>query len=693
MAKTRITTPRRKSLSRAATPRTAHPPRSKRGHKLNALPDTLDFRDRMYVPTLIEVPSRIDLATYRKFKVPVLDQGQEGACTGFGLATVANYLLHRRRVVPDRAGVSPRMFYEMAKRYDEWPGEDYDGSSARGAMKGWNKHGVCAMSCWEYDDARQKAKAFAERWTDAARRPLGAYFRVNHTDLVAMHSAIAEAGVLYATSSVHAGWDRVGRNGLITQSATITGGHAFAIVAYDEHGFWIQNSWAEDWGFHGFGRVTYDDWLANATDAWVARLGAPVVLTDPLTTASAIRGTARSSQSYVFSDLRPHIISLGNDGQPRTDGTYGTSAEDIETIFDTDFPAITADWKKKFGKRRLLIYAHGGLVSEDSAIQMVADDRDALLAAGIYPVSVLWQTDYQDVLKDILEDALHRRRPEGQLDATKDFMLDRLDDALEPLARIASGLLEWSQMKRNAIAATASTTGGGRIAAARIAALMASDPTIDLHLVAHSAGSIFLGPLAHLLTAQGTIAGGLLDGSIGLGRTIASCTLWAPACTIDFFQQMYLEPITAGRLRRFSMFTLTDQAERDDNCAGIYHKSLLYLVSDSFEDRPRIPYVRDGVPILGMEKFVRQDPALVSLLGDRWVTAPNTAALGSPDASGARHHGDFHGDAATLKATLARILAGDAAGTARANATIFHRNASATTLRSTRQAVDTASRR
>lgn len=52
----------------------------------------------------------------------------------------------------------------------------------------------------------------AERWTDAARRPLGAYFRVNNADLVAMHSAIAEAGILYATSSVHAGiasagWD------------------------------------------------------------------------------------------------------------------------------------------------------------------------------------------------------------------------------------------------------------------------------------------------------------------------------------------------------------------------------------------------------------------------------------------------------------------------------------------------------
>ena len=39
----------------------------------------------------------------------------------------------------------------MARRYDEWPGEDYTGSSARGAMKGWHKHGVCAEAEWRYE--------------------------------------------------------------------------------------------------------------------------------------------------------------------------------------------------------------------------------------------------------------------------------------------------------------------------------------------------------------------------------------------------------------------------------------------------------------------------------------------------------------------------------------------------------------
>ena len=116
----------------------------------DALPDTLDFRDRIYTPTLVEVPSTISLESYRAAEVPILDQGQEGACTGFGLASVANFLLRVRKQVPDTRTVSPRMLYEMAKRYDEWPGEDYSGSSARGAMKGWHKHGVCGEADWPY---------------------------------------------------------------------------------------------------------------------------------------------------------------------------------------------------------------------------------------------------------------------------------------------------------------------------------------------------------------------------------------------------------------------------------------------------------------------------------------------------------------------------------------------------------------
>ncbi len=47
------------------------------------------------------------------------------------------------------------------------------------------------------------------------------------------------------------------------------------------------------------------------------------------------------------------------------------------------------------------------------------------------------------------------------------------------------------------------------------------------------------------------------------------------------------------------MFTLTDKAEQDDNCVNIYNKSLLYLVSNAFEDKQHIPLISDGEPLLG----------------------------------------------------------------------------------------------
>src|SRR5689334_22591215 len=306
-------TPSSRTTRRLRTARTTRTARKRR--TLDARPDTLDFRDRMYEPTLIEVPTERPLADYLKAHVPILDQGQEGACTGFGLATVIHYLLRTRRVVPDRGEVSPWMLYEMARRYDEWPGERYEGSSARGAMKGWHKHGVCSKAHWTKQD--RHPDRYRVRFAEALCRPLGAYLRVNHKDVIAMHSAISEVGVLYATATVHDGWDRVGANGTIEydpEKSMLTGGHAFAIVAYDRDGLWIQNSWGKDWGRGGFGHVNYDDWLAHGSDVWVARLGVPIEFRSHRTVSRGVGVASGGSRSYMFSDLRPHIISLGNNG-------------------------------------------------------------------------------------------------------------------------------------------------------------------------------------------------------------------------------------------------------------------------------------------------------------------------------------------------------------------------------------------
>ena len=633
-------------------PRTS---RSKR--KLDVHPDPLDFRDRMYEPTLIEVPPARPLSDYQKYEVPILDQGQEGACTGFGLATVVNYLLNsfKRANYRDRAPVSARMLYEMARRYDEWPGENYEGSSARGAMKGWHKHGVCSEKLWPYKVQRAKQDEFtAERSTDARRRLLGAYLRVNHFDLVAMHGAICEVGVLYATAQVHSGWDKVKRDGLILQEDNIEGGHAFAIVGYDQDGFWIQNSWGEDWGRRGFAHISYDDWLSNGSDVWVARLGVPITSIKGRSTAVLSSATSENPAAYTHEELRPHIISTGNDGELREQGMFGSTSESLREIFEHYIPERTRGWNRK----RILLFAHGGLVAEQSAVQRVAEFRKPLLDHEVYPLAFVWKTDYWTTLQNILRDALARRTTGGVLDSAKNFMLDRADDLLEPIARVVTGKSEWTEMKENAEAATTRANGGGRQTVALLADLAKTDRSVEIHLAGHSAGSIFLGPIVQLLTSKGKISGGKLDGVSGYNLKIASLTLLAPACTVDYFYQYYAGALQAGAIGDFSLFTLTDQAERDDNCAGIYHKSLLYLVSNAFERQFRIPILHpDGEPILGMEKFIRKDKTLYDLVTTKgsWVLAPNTAQI-ARDKSNARHHGDFDNEVATLQATLAHIV-------------------------------------
>ena len=118
---------------------------------LDARPDRLDLRDRSYAPRLGNLPSRFPTDEVVRERLPrysaaglVLDQGADGACTGFGLAAVINYLLFSQSIGADPEckveSVSPAMLYQLAQLYDEWPGEDYEGSSCRGALKGWHRH-------------------------------------------------------------------------------------------------------------------------------------------------------------------------------------------------------------------------------------------------------------------------------------------------------------------------------------------------------------------------------------------------------------------------------------------------------------------------------------------------------------------------------------------------------------------------
>ena len=696
---------------------------------LDARPDRIDFRDREYRPPLVSLPDTFPsaheisefLPLYRKMK-RVLDQGTEGACTGFGLAAVINYIIWDRWVrenwlaMKDAASggfdfstapklVSPWMLYDNARMYDEWEGEDYSGSSCRGAMKGWHKHGACDDTFWFRE--RERYVRPLDGWQqDAAARPLGAYFRVDVRSIADMQAAIREVRAVFCSGRVHEGWNidpggaGVDVAGLalprIVQKGDVTGGHAFALVGYTPDGFIVQNSWGPKWGLDGFGLLPYEDWAENAHDAWVAAMAAPmrvagkvaspVAVSDtPLHFNASVSARAMTPPSdgvtvtpWTRDEAYPHAVVMGNDGKLIRRLTDVRDAADSlrKVAFDLPGDAIAN------GTGHILLYAHGGLNSEKKAIERAMRMGPWLEANGIYPIFLVWRTSLEESLAGIGADFVERFRSErdelrskgiGEVfDRAVDRLQKKFDLAFEATAEKVIGKAVWSQMKQNAAAASVGP-GGARLLSRTLGELLDRHRSVKLHLVGHSAGSLMLG---HMLAD--------LPGA----KRIDSVHLYAPACTTGFALRHFSRALDRGAIARGRLFVDLLSARRETaDSVGPYGKSLLWLVSRAFEDPRKSPLMglarawpslvdpaREGNALdiyfhrsgLGdIRKWadaVRKHRIVTNVLDDEEVTTRKSAD-GTALAKVVAAHGSFDNDLAVVNRTVRRILRlGDDAG-------------------------------
>lgn len=610
---------------------------------LDAFPDRIDLRDWPYQPTLAPLPEAIvNCGDVSK----ILDQGLEGACTGFALAGVINFLLARRGV---QRLVSPRMLYEMARCYDEWPGEKYEGSSARGAMKGWARHGVAAEGRWK-KEMRGRQHLDAGLAGDALATPCGAYYRIKPKDVRDIHAALHETGAVYCTMMVHDGWDapgpvkvRVGEGPrartlpVIQRAGHAQSGHAIALLGYTRDGFIVQNSWGRRWGAGGFALVPYEDFVLHATDVWVAQVGVAVAadLWSRAGTTDSTAGRFRGGREIPLAEIRPFVVDVGNNGELSQSGDYWTSEEDLKRLFADTIPATAR--KLGWQKKRVMLYLHGGLNSERDAAKRALGFRDKCLANGIYPLHVMWETGPLETLggslEDLFTDADERAGGgffEGLKNA-KDLMLELTASAL--------GTAMWSEMKENAWRASDHRRGVGamqlmkKYALESLAQVSEAERALwELHVVAHSAGSIlFTHAVRHLC---------------GLGIALRTLQFFAPAVRIDEFAQHALPEIDAGRCPKATLYLLNEQQELDDS-VGPYGRSLLWLVSNAFEERR-------GTPLLGMKHYLKAARSVRARAFDDVIESPATGPQGA--ASAATTHGGFDNDPYTMNSVLHRIL-------------------------------------
>ncbi len=619
--------PKRRTRAAAAEPAPKRPVR-------NVTPDKIDLRDRPYQPSVAIIPPP---AFRAKTRLPVLHQGDTNACTGFSLAVVVDHLLQQAGRKAE-ADVSPWMLYSMARRYDEFPGAGDAGSSVRGALKGWFKHGACARSLWREIDMPVATNVPGEDWwLDAVNRPLGAYYRVDTRSVTDMHVALNEAGILYASAVCHDGWledrkaaDRRGWVIPFRKAKPTDGGHAFAIVGYDARGFLVHNSWGEGWGDGGFATLTYEDWTEHAMDCWVAQLGVVTeehrrVAASP-TPAAGGRGARLSGDGVLARhQLAPYVIDMENNGRLSTSGDFRTGEDDVRALVTEYLDAARRDWGVKPGRPLdICLYAHGGLVGEKGAAETFAKWFPALYRARRFPVFVMWESDLWSTLKGRLEDAVKAapRPTGGPLESLGKWWDARLESLLAP-----GGAALWGEMKQNAQALSGEPDAGLRLLFKHLnESPVAREHPLRLHLVGHSAGSIVHAFLVDRLAAQ--------------EWEFETVTFLAPAVRVDVFDERLRPWLERGQVKRLREFHLTDAAERQDpTCRPIlgYGRSLLYLVSQSFEGGRE-------VPILGMEKFFPRELARKRAV--EVVAAPGGASESTT-------HGGFDDDAATMASVIA----------------------------------------
>jgi Papain family cysteine protease len=402
--------------------------------KLDILPDMPDIRDRIYRPIL----RALEPAIYPRIAFSVRDQGKDSSCTGF----------------------------------------------IRGAITGFFRNGVCREATAPDSPEVKNWSLTYEMAKEARETRLGAYLRLE-PDISDYHAALNELGVIYASAQIHSNWDSP-RDGYIEPGGKSAGGHAFAIVGYDDKGFWILNSWGPTWGTSGIAHWHYVDWAANIMDAWVLQLG--VRAPDAF---GAVPRVSPSSASGLFgfgdpnrSDIIGHFINI-DDGRLVTDGKYGSPSADEMHVTVERLTSPQAN--KGNGYEHLIIYAHGGLNSLPDEAKRIAiwKQGDIFGRNQLYNFHLMWGSGFIDEVFGELSESPVAGRAAGRFS----------DWLFEAGFGKETGSYAWRNMKQDAQSAfggSADYDGGFKGLMPLLGGLDKAPSRPMLHLVGHSAGAIVL---------------------------------------------------------------------------------------------------------------------------------------------------------------------------------------------------------
>lgn len=638
---------------------------------LTPLPQFYPVRVPQWAEADASTPENGMLDLLRKYAPLARNQKVDGPCTGYALAAMINYLkwsrCWRRQVLsavpldnedipspsPDDA-VSPEMLYQLARHFETGrpsnpdPAKDYElGSKPKAAMKGWHKFGVCLEKHWP-KPLHTKGFKLGDEWRNSAGHcTMAAYYRVwdtfnQRTRICDIQAAIYESGAVYVSGKINLeNWNKLKHDGkqpetvptiaIDTNRPQI---HAYTFVGFDPVGFILLNSWGENFGYHGFARLPYEEWINSGEDAWVASLGVPFApgksggadvtreskagvvsrsrafgAPDPVLVAG--RGAWTEEEAYhhslIFNDYGGPLNRLVDQSDGKT-AIHELFHNRVIEHFGQKKNAAVATTKKQLTD--IVIFAQSGLEREEHALRRAAVLGPVFYKNGIYPIFVSAEGGFMEPLGQLLLTGLHMKKSvlgedmDKALQAIRDAWVNAPGRVSEGRDQQLEGICQrlvrplWTQFKQTT--AVAADLGGALYQLAAKIEDAVANPVLGrstgIHLVGHSAGAIVLG---HLLARLHS-----------LRVKVETCTLMAPACSIDFALEHFVGVATPRSkknqhvtLKKNSLWIhmLSDEFERKGIVGGVYGKSLLYLMSRALEDQHR-------TPLLGMEEAWRTKP-------------------------------------------------------------------------------------
>jgi C1A family cysteine protease len=243
-------------------------------HIYNLRRDSIDHRDLCLLESPLKtIPDSYDLRTEMGDAYPaVKNQGDLGACTGFGITFALAYAVWK--ATKGTVDLS-ELFQYFNERADQGTIDQDSGSTIRGGIKCTAKYGVCREATWPYDISKYTVKPSDAAYLEALGIKAITYQRVPAVPNI-IKGVIASGYPVVGGISVYESFesDDAMKTGMIPMPNVLTeqllGGHCVAWLDYVAALLTARNSWGSEVQDVGHFHVQ-NAYCKYMTDNWVIK--------------------------------------------------------------------------------------------------------------------------------------------------------------------------------------------------------------------------------------------------------------------------------------------------------------------------------------------------------------------------------------------------------------------------------------